>query len=153
MFLSALVPTERSRDEVIADELNRPNRARAYEDFGESIAQSWIAGTFVFSTKPSFVGYVHQMAGLARAQKRFEEQTSLSMASMSILMLYASTEMQEASAALVRALGDGLAEMSRCKPGSPEVLEAQHRVGPTFGEAFLAWRKAAQADLAGPRKR
>jgi hypothetical protein len=93
------------------------------------------------------------MAGLARAQKRFKEQTSLSMASMSTLMLYASTEMQNASKALVRALGDGLAEMSRYKAGSPEVVEAQQRVGPTFGDAFLAWRNAAQADLAGSRKR
>jgi hypothetical protein len=37
------------------------------------------------------------MAGLMRAQKRFEEQTTLTMSALSTLLLYASSEMQEAS--------------------------------------------------------
>ena len=125
VFVSGLVATDRSPDDVTADEVNRPNRAHAYEAFGESIAQSWLAGTYVLMTKPGFVGYIPQLAALARAQKRFEEQTSLSMANLSTVMLYASTEMQKASEALARALGNGIAEMSRFKPGSAEVVEAE----------------------------
>jgi hypothetical protein len=87
----------RSRAEVVADQVNHANRARAYEAFGESIAQGWLMGGFLFTFKPQLVGYVHGMVGLMRAQKRFEEQTTLTMSALSTLLLYASSEMQEAS--------------------------------------------------------
>jgi hypothetical protein len=54
-------------------------------------------GGFLFTFKPQLVGYVHGMVGLMRAQKRFEEQTTLTMSALSTLLLYASSEMQEAS--------------------------------------------------------
>lgn len=138
---------KRSRAEVVADQINHANRARAYEAFGESIAEGWLNGGFLFTFKPQLVGYVHGVAGLMRAQRRFEEQTTRVMSSLSTLLLYASTDTQEASATLLRAQTEGLAEISRFKQGTPEATEAQTRAGGPFGAAFAAWRAAAQADL------
>lgn len=107
---------KRSRADVLADQVNHANRARAYEAFGASIAEGWLNGGFLFTFKPQLVGYVHGMVGLMRAQKRFEEQTTRVMSALSTLLLYASTEMLEASAALLRAQTDGLTEISRCRP-------------------------------------
>jgi hypothetical protein len=70
------------------------------------------------------------------------------MSSLSTVLLYGSKDMQEASGALVQALGNGLAEIARCKQGSPEAAEAQLRAGVPFGQAFVKWRQAALADLA-----
>ena len=102
VFVGSLVPTERPIDDVVADEFNHASRARAYEAFGESVAESWLTGTFLFTFQPQLLGYLHGFLGLMRAQKRFEEQTSLEIACLSNVLLYASSDMQEASAALLR---------------------------------------------------
>jgi hypothetical protein len=143
---------KRSRAEVVADQVNHANRAQAYEAFGEAIAASWLTGGFLFTFKPPLVGYLHGMVGLMRSQRRFEEQTTAVMAALSTVLLYASTEMQEASASLLRAQTEGLAEISHHERGSPEATDAQARAGVPFGQAFVAWRKAAQADLGAPTK-
>jgi hypothetical protein len=111
---------KRSRADVIADQVNHANRAQAYEAFGEAIAESWLSGGFLFTFKPPLLGYLHGMVGLMRTQRRFEEQTTAVMAALSTVLLYASTEMQEASASLLRAQTEGLAEIGRCERGSPE---------------------------------
>jgi len=144
--------SKRSRADVVADQVNHANRAQAYEAFGESIAESWLTGGFLFTFKPPLVGYLHGMLGLMRAQRRFEVQTTAVMAALSTVLLYASTEMQEASASLLRAQTDGLAKIGRYERGSSEATEAQARAGVPFGQAFVAWRKAAQADLGAPAK-
>jgi hypothetical protein len=145
--LASIGTTDRPVDEVVADEANRGRRARAYEAFGEAVAQSWLAGGFMFTFKPQFVGYVHGVMGLVRAQRRFEDETSWAISSLSSVLLYASTDVQDTSAALLNALSIGLAQIARCKPGSPEAAEAQRLAGGPFGEAFLAWRKATGTDL------
>ena len=68
------------------------------------------------------------------------------------MLLYASTDMHEASAALLRAQTEGLAELGRRKKGSVESTEALARFGLAFGNAFAARRKAASADLASPNR-
>lgn len=151
VFLSGVGTSDRSVDEVAADEANHADRARAYETFSGAVAQSWQWGSFINTFTPAFVGYVHGLMGLVRAQRRFEDQTSLIMTSFSSVLLYGSKAMQEASVALLNTLSQALTEMGRCKQGSPEAAEAQKRAGVPLGTAFVAWRQAAHADLAARR--
>lgn len=136
----------RSREDVIRDEPNRANRARAYEAFGEAVAQSSLAGRMIVTTAPRLVD-IRLQSAVARAQKRFEEQTCLATAALATVLLYASDETRGAARDLLIALTTGLSDVGRHKPGTPDAAQALEQAMTQFGSAFGLWQKAALADL------
>ena len=150
-LVGGLATTERRRDDIIADEANRANRAGAYEAYGAATALAWQAAGVLVTFKPRLVGYVHGLALLMRAQRRFEDQVAAATAALSDVLLYGSSETQEAALVMARTLAEKLGEIVRNgKQGSLAGQKAYAAASLDLGEKVVAWRKAAQADLGGP---
>ncbi len=147
-LVQGFLPTGRPRAQVVADETYRANRAQAYEAFGASTAMSWQAAGLLVTFRPGFVGYIHGLALLVRAQRRFEEQVAATTAALGNVLLYGSLETQETALALFKTLGEQLAQAgSAGNPGSAASFSAFEAASLEFGNKMVAWRKAAQADL------
>jgi hypothetical protein len=141
-------PTGPPRAEVLRDEENRAIRAQAYKDFGTVVAVTWQAAGLMMTFRPKPLGYLHGLAMLVRTQRRFEEQNAVVVAALGHILLYGSSETQQAAAAVARTLGEKLAEVGRAgKVGSPEVSRAYEQASADLGDRVVAWRKAAKADL------
>lgn len=147
-LVDVILPTERSRQEVIADDANRANRARAYETFGSTVVVAWQAAGTLMTFRPKLVGYVHGLALLVRAQRRFEDQIAQAAGALGSILLYGSSETQQAALDVFRPFGEKLMEVGHSgKQGSPEVVKAYEAATLDLGDKVVAWRKAAQADL------
>lgn len=145
-----LLPT-RSREEVISDEPNRENRAEAYESLGTTVATAWQAAGILMTFRPKFVGYVHGLLLLMRAQKRFEEQIAASAGALSSVLLYASSDTVDAAVDLYRTFSERLTEVGHSgRQGSPEAQSAYDVASLEIGNKAVVWRRAAQADLGLP---
>ncbi len=85
---------------------------------------------------------------LVRAQRRFEEQIAAATTALADVLLYGSSETQQASVEVFKTLGEVLTEVSRSsKQGSPEIVKAYQGASLNLGDKVVAWRRAAQADL------
>lgn len=143
-----LQPMERPRSEVRADTANHVQRSEAYAEFGRTVAVVWQAAGLLLTFRPRLLGYVHGMLGLMRAQRRFEEQLAAVTAALSTVLLYGSTETQEAALGLFKVLGEKLTEAGRSgKQGSAEVRRVYEAASLDLGDRVVAWRRAAQRDL------
>ncbi|HEY1634825.1 MAG TPA: hypothetical protein VGF64_08710 [Acidimicrobiales bacterium] len=148
VLVDETLPTRPSREEIARDEENRPIRAQAYRDFGTSVAVTWQSAGLMLTFRPTPVGYLHGLAMLARAQRRFEEQHAVVTAALGHILLYGSSETQQAAAAVARTLGEQLTEVGRAgKVGSPDILRAYDQASTNLGNKVVAWRQSAQADL------
>lgn len=144
----ALLPSARSRDEVVADLANRARRAEAYEAFGSSVALAWQAGGYLLTFRPRVVGYLHGLALLVRAQRRFEDEMAHVTAALSNVLLYASSETQAAALDVFRTFGEKLTEAGRGgKPGSLQMAKAYENASVEIGRKVVVWRTSAAADL------
>lgn len=86
-----------------------------------------------------------------RTQRRFEEAIANSATSLSNVLLYASTETQNAAIGLFETLGAKLVAISNAGPqGSLEVKAACEKLSLDIGDRAVLWRAAARADLATP---
>jgi hypothetical protein len=147
-LVNGVVPSGPSREVVIADEVNRERRARSYEEFGAAVSEVWFACGVLLTFKPKPIGYVHGLATLTRAQRRFQSELSSTIAAVSNVLLYGSYETQVAAIRVVETLGQKLKEGGGAgKQGSPEVRRAYDSASAELGEMVVVWRKAAQADL------
>jgi|NGEPerStandDraft_6_1074524.scaffolds.fasta_scaffold17502_1 hypothetical protein len=144
----ALEPTPRSRSAVVADEANRAERAAAFEGFGGGIIIAWQAAGLLLTFRPKVFGYLHGLLALMRAQKRFEDQVAATTAALSSVLLYGSTETQEAAIALFKVFGEKLKEVGESgTDASPRVRKIYEEVSLELGGKMVAWRRAAQLDL------
>jgi hypothetical protein len=142
------LPSGPSREQVVRDEENRATRAQAYKDFGTSVAVTWQSAGLTLTFRPKPVGYLHGLAMLARAQRRFEEQIAVVAAALGHILLYGSSDTQRAAAAVARTLGEKLTEVGRAgKVGSPEILRAYEEASADLGDQVVAWRQSAKVDL------
>jgi hypothetical protein len=117
----------------------------AYEAFGEAIAQTWLTGSFLFTTDAGWDLQTH--LGLLRTQRKFEDESRHVMAALSTTLLYASDETRDAADVLAKAATGGFRAMSEARNAGADTAEAQRQAGTVFTKAVLAWRKAALADL------
>jgi hypothetical protein len=146
--MEGVLPASRPREQVLADESNRANRARAYEAYGAAVALSWQSGGILCTFRPKVVGYVHGLALLVRAQRRFEEQIAATTTALGNVLLYGSSETQQAALALFKTLGEKLTEVGGSgKHGSRDVRNAYDAASLDLGNKVVEWRSAAQADL------
>lgn len=134
--------------EAIVDDQNRDRRAQAYEDFGSAIAVLWSTANLLLTFRPPLQGYLHGLALLVRAQRRFEEQHAAAIAALHDVLLYGSSETQEAALEVFRAVGRCFTEASQAgKQGSEAVKRRVGELSGELGDAVVAWRRSAQADL------
>jgi hypothetical protein len=148
VLVEDMPPKGPPREEVLRDEENRAIRAQAYKDFGTVVAVSWQSAGLLLTFRPNPVGYLHGLATLFRAQRRFEEQNAVVAAALGHILLYGSSETQRAAAAVARMLGEKVAEVGRAgKVGSSEIVRAYEQASADLGNEVVAWRKAAKADL------
>lgn len=148
LFVEGVLPEVRSREQVLADEAHRTERSRAFEGYGAAIALIWQSAGMMNTFRPKIVGYVHGLATLVRSQRRFEEQVAAATSSLSSILLYGSTETQNAAIEVFRTLSAKLAEVSRSgKQGSKEIRAAYEIASAEVGDKVVVWRQAAQADL------
>jgi hypothetical protein len=145
-LLDALVTSERSRDVVLAD-MYALRRGQAYQTFGAAIGGVHQSAGVVMTYKPHLVGYLHGMALLVRAQRNLEEQNRNVLAALSDILLYGSTETQDAAKAVFLVLGEQLKKLGDTKQGSPHAQQVFDEISPVLGVAVVAWRCAAQDDL------
>jgi hypothetical protein len=103
-LVDGVLPVKRTREQVVADKDNRVNRAQAYEDFGTAVALCWQAGGQLLTYRPKILGYVHGMALLVRSQRRFEEQYGAATTALGKILLYGSSETQDAAVAVFKTL-------------------------------------------------
>ena len=141
---------DRPREAIVHDE-NRDRRAQAYEDFGSAIALLWSAANMLLTFRPPLQGYLHGLASLVRAQRRLEEQHAAAIAALHSVLLYGSSETQEAALEVFRAVGRCFTEASQAgKQGSEAVKRRVCELSGELGDAVVAWRWSAQADLGSP---
>lgn len=151
--LVGLAVTERTRAEVVADDNNRENRARAYEGFAASAALTWQSAQLLCTVKPGLPGFLPSLALRMRTQKRLEENYAALVSSLSAVMLYTSTETQQAALAVFKTLGERLTDAGSRRPGAAMNAYLE-QASLDVGDAVVVWRKAAQADLgAGSQQR
>jgi hypothetical protein len=136
------------REEVVADTQNHGKRVEAYESFGDAVIQTWQWIGFLLIFKPRLVGYVHGLVALVRAKRRVEEQSGNLTSALHGVLLFGSHETQEVAISVVDLLAQRLTAMGRSgKQGSEKVRHAYASASVDVGDRFVAWRKAAQADL------
>lgn len=142
------VPSARSHEIVVADEANRANRARTFEEFGGGVAIVWRSASILMTFRPRFTGYLHGLIMLMREQRRFEDEASALFATLSNVFLYASTDTQDLAVELYETLGEQLISIGKCEQGSPAARKAIDEGSTEIGKRMVAWRAAAQADIA-----
>lgn len=146
--LDRLLPDAPDRDDLADDEL-RQQRAQAYDDFGRAFGIMWNAAGILLTFRPKPLGYVHGLAALVRAQKRFEKQGAAFNGALSGCLLYGSKETQEAAVDVFRAAGERFQELAASgRQGSPSVKAAYEAASVEVGQKVVRWRQSAQADLA-----
>lgn len=151
---AGLVPSQRTRESVIIDEANHSNRARSYEEFGGVVAAIWLQSGILMTFRPKLLGYLHGLLLLMRSQRRLEEQMALSAAALGNVLLYGSSETQQAAIDLFNALSGKLIELGSAGPqGSPKVRDFYDKASLDIGDKVVIWRAAAQEDLATPMSR
>jgi hypothetical protein len=147
-FASEALSARRTPEQVADDEANRANRARSYEAYGAAVALCWQSAGLLMTFRPKLLGYAHGIALLVRSQRRFEEQMAATTTALGDILLYGSSETQEAAIALFRTLAEKLREIgSSGKQGSPEARTAYDAASQDVGDKVVTWRKCAQADL------
>ena len=87
---------------------------------------------------------------LMREQRRFEDNAPTLFATLSNVLLYASTDTQELAIDLYKTLGAQLIEIGKSDQGSPAARKAIDEGTDEIDKRMVAWRTAAQADLATP---
>ncbi len=148
VLVDSTPPAGPRREEVVRDEQNRAVRAQAYKDFGTVVAVAWQSAGLLLTYRPKPIGYLHGLAMLVRAQRRYEEQTAVVTAALGHILLYGSAETQQAAAAVARTLGEKVAHVRQAgKVGSAEVVGAYEQASVVLGNRVVAWRKEAKADL------
>jgi hypothetical protein len=146
--VEGVLPPGRSPIEVAKDQANRARRQEAYEAYGSAVILTWQAAGTLLTFRPKLQGYLHGLAALVRAQRRFEEQNAGAAGALSSILLYGSSETQQAAVSVAGTLGKQLSAVaSSGNQGSPEVFTAYGSASVDLGNAVVAWRKAAQADL------
>lgn len=141
---------DRPREAIVHDQ-NRDRRALAYEDFGSAIAVLWSAANVLLTFRPPIQGYLHGLALLVRAQRRLEEQHAAAITALHGVLLYGSSETQEAALEVFRTVGQCLTEASQAGPQGSEAMKRQVcELSGKLGDAVVTWRRSAQADLGSP---
>ena len=147
-FALSVVQSERPRELVVKDVANHANRAKSYEDFSASVAIMWQTAGILNTFRPKATGYIHGLLLLMRAQRRFEDQVASSAAALGSVLLYGSSDTQQAAVKLYKTLGKKLIELGRCGQGSREARSVFDEASLDIGDKAVLWRAAAQADLA-----
>lgn len=151
-FVGSLLPSEQSRQAVADDRAHLERRAAACEQFGASVVVVWLsAGQMMTYGGPRLVGYVHGLLHFMRAQRRLEDGVAAAAAALSNVLLYGSADTQTAAIEVFTTLGEKLGELGRCKQGSIQAKRVHERASGELGDRVVAWRNAAQADLAGSK--
>lgn len=147
-LLEVVAPAEQSRDHVIADVANRERRAVAYETYGSAMIIAWQSAGYLVTFRPRIVGYVHGLLALTRAQRRFEEATTTATAALTSVLLYASSDAQQAAIELYRTVGEELIRVGAGgKQGSPRAVKLYTQASAHVGDKMTCWRQAARDDF------
>jgi hypothetical protein len=142
-----LIPTERSQSAVVGDDANHERLALAVEDFGGGVAIVWRSTGLLATFRPRVLGRLHGLLLLMREQRRFENETAALAATLSDLLLYASTKTQRLAIEVYRTLGDQMIEVGRHGQGTKAAKIAVDAGSLKIGDCVVAWRAAAQVDL------